>query len=427
MINEEFLYYVWQNRLLQAEGLTLVSGEAVDILHPGYRNFESGPDFFNARIRIAGILWAGNVEIHTRSTDWFRHHHTDDMSYDNIILHVVDIADAEIKRLDGSVIPTLPVHDKYPPSYLHHYFELMQGVSPFVSCAGQVAAVPAHEKTFVLDRSLTERLESRFGDLDEIHRRNDKRWPATFYHLLARSFGFKTNALPFELLAQSIPYPIFMRHKHSVEDLESLLFGQAGLIPNFMEEAYPQRLKKQYRFFKHKYMLRGISAHLWKSGGLRPANFPCIRISQFAVLHAGRYHLLDSIISATELGELADILDIAASDYWYHHFRFGQSSASKVKKLGKEAILTLIINAIVPFLFYFGKKQNLNILTDKALYWIEKCRPENNSIVRSWQDIGWIAESAGQSQGLLHLKKHYCDYKKCVNCGIGQYLLRQSC
>ncbi len=427
MINEDFLYYIWQHRLLQSHLLKLITGEEIEILHPGHRNFESGPDFFNARLRIGGIVWAGNVEIHTKASDWYRHHHTGDLSYDNIILHAVEISDTEILRLDGSAMPTLVMQGKYPAHYLEHYYNLMQGASPFVSCSRQLTEVPLLDRSLVLDRLLTERLESRFEDLHKIHLLQEKRWPDSLYHLLARSFGFKVNAGPFEVLAKAVPYPLIARHRHKAEDLEALLFGQAGLLPVQSPEAYPERLKRQYRFFKNKYLLKPMSPHVWKFGGLRPANFPTLRISQFAMLHAGQDFLLDRIITAGEINDLAEILDVAASDYWYQHYRFGLPSDSYAKRIGKEAILTLIINAVIPFLFFYGRQQGLAFLCEKSLYWMEKCRPESNRIIRGWQDSGWEACNAGETQALLHLKKNYCDYKKCVNCGIGQYLLRQPC
>lgn len=426
-MNEDFLYYIWQNRLLQHQPLTLQSGETLEILHPGQRNFESGPDFFNARLRIDGLVWAGNVEIHIKSSDWHRHHHTGDLSYENIILHAVEVADTEIKRQDGTTIPTLVMKGRYPSSYLEHYYNLMQGASPFVACSRELNTVPHLNRTQLLGRMLTERIESKFDELQDIFMQQGKRWPDSLYHLLARSFGFKINAGPFELLAKHVPYPLLIRHRQQPEDLEALLFGQAGLIPLQSEDAYPERLKKQYRFYKNKYLLKNLSPHLWKFGGLRPANFPTLRISQFAMLNSGQDFLFDRIITASEISDLAYILDVAASDYWYQHYRFGLRSESYAKRLGKEAILMLIINAIIPFLFFYGRQQGLAFLCDKSIYWLEKCRPESNRIIRGWQDAGWIAENAGETQALLHLKKYYCDYKKCVNCGIGQYLLNQPC
>ncbi|MBL7924776.1 MAG: DUF2851 family protein [Bacteroidia bacterium] len=426
-MQEEFLYYLWQYRLLYPSLLHLESGETLEVLHPGYRNHESGPDFFNARLRIAGLLWAGNVELHVKSSDWEKHGHRNDPAYDHIILHVVHGHDAELKRSDGSAIPTLVMDGKYPPEYLEHYKLLMQGAAEHVSCSRQLNEVPDQHKTLWLDRLLTERLESRFKEIDRMHLLGGKSWPQTFYRVLAKGFGFRTNALPFELLSQAVPYDLMLRHRHVPEELEGLYFGQAGLLPPGPSDPYAERLRKHYRYFRHKYQLSPLSAHLWKFGGLRPLNFPTLRISQFAMLHHSHEHLPDKVISAVTIEELYRVFDISVSDYWYHHFRFGSPADPLKKVLGRDSIRNLLINAVIPFLFYYGRRQHLQVLCDKALYWMEQLEPEKNRITRQWLESGWKARDAGQSQALLHLKKHYCDYKKCVNCGIGKFLLSQSC
>lgn len=249
-MQEEFLYFIWQQRLLLAPDLRLTNGEKIEIIHPGYRNYESGPDFFNARIRIGDMLWAGNVEIHTRASDWHRHHHTGDLSYDNIILHAVAINDTEIRRLDGSVFPTLVMAGKFPDHYSENYRHLMESHGRYLPCSAQLLQVNELIRRQVLDRMLTERLESRFTDLEAIVTATDKRWPEAFHRLLGRSFGFKTNATPFELLTNSLPHELLIRHRDNTEDIEALLYGQAGLLPPQPSDPYAERLKRQYRFFQ---------------------------------------------------------------------------------------------------------------------------------------------------------------------------------
>lgn len=425
-MKEEFLYYLWQNKLLLRDPLLLESGETVEIIHPGVRNYESGPDFHNARIRIDNMIWAGNIEIHVNSSDWFKHHHQGDLSYDNILLHVVHQNDKPVHRLDGSKIPTLVMNEKYPLGYLYHYENLLQGCHSFIPCGQQFQEVPFIHVQSWMDRVLTERLETRFEELTHIHKESDARWPKSLYQLLAKSFGFKVNAVPFELLANAVPYELMIKHRHQIESLESLYYGQSGMLQTTVDDPYIDRLKKEYKYFRTKYHLKNNSPHLWKYGGLRPANFPTLRISQFSMLHFTHEYLLDKIIQTIELSDLITLFDINATDYWYQHFRFGIASEPHIKKLGKDAILHLMINAIIPFLFFYGKKQKLPILCDKAIYWLEKCPPEKNKIIRSFEDIGFYITNSAQSQALLHLKKNYCDYKKCVNCSIGNYLLKNA-
>lgn len=426
-MREEFLYYIWRNKLLLKEPLLLEGGERLEIVHPGFQNFESGPDFRDVRIRIDGLLWAGNIEIHVHASDWYKHHHQGDLAYDNVLLHVVHSNDKPVVRINGSQIPTLVMQGKYPSDYLFHYENLLRGGHPFIPCGKQLIETPSLQIQNWLDRVLTERLELRFEELLDIHQKAEKKWAKSLYHLLSKSFGFKVNAVPFELLSKSIPYELMLKHRHQITSIESLYFGQAGMLNTPISDPYTLKLKKEYQFFRTKYHLKNNSPHLWKFGGLRPSNFPTLRISQFCMLHHTHEYLLDKIIQTIELADLVSLFDISATDYWYHHFRFGISAEPHIKKLGKDAILHLIINAIIPFLFFYGKTQHLPILRDKAIYWMEKCPAEKNKIIRSFEDLGFYSTHAGHSQALLHLKKNYCDEKKCVNCGIGNHLLRNSC
>lgn len=424
MINEDFLYYIWKNKLLTQGELKCINGERISIVDPGYRNTESGPDFTNARIRIDDVTWAGNVEIHVKASDWHRHLHEKDQNYDNVILHAVFTSDKDIRRNDGSHIPTLEMNGKFPEKYLDYYTRFLRDGHPDTPCFFQIRSLPEIIRYSWIDRMISERLEIKFAVFSEIFDFQKKSWPASFYILMARTFGFKVNAGPFELLARNTPYKQLLRLNSEFENTEALIFGQSGLLTHAPDEPYTIRLKSKYHYFKSKSHLTPISAHLWKFGGLRPFNFPTLRISQFAQLFSNEDHLIDRVLSAVEIEDVIKILDISASDYWYMHYRFGQTSSPCVKKLGNDAIRNIIINAIIPFLFFYGKKQHLPLVCDKAIYWLEKCFPENNKVIRFWEDAGWQVLHAGESQGLLHMKQHYCDEKRCIACSIGQHLIR---
>lgn len=424
-MTEDFLYFIWQNRLLTSPSLALTDGTPIDILDPGVRNSASGPDFSNARIRMDGITWSGNVEIHVRSSDWHRHHHGGDDNYDNIILHAVQEHDREISRKNGQPIPTLVMAGCYPEHYLSNHRLLLRFSGKEPPCQRGLLQLPALTKTSWLDRLSTERLEERIVSISAIYTSCEERWPDTLYILLARSFGFSTNAAPFELMARATPYQLLVRQRQFSEDIEAILFGQSGLLPMSSDEAYPGRLRKRYRQFQQRYGLSGISPHLWKFGGLRPVNFPTIRIAQFAMLHTTHEQLCDRIIQAVEPVEVAGLLDVSASDYWHHHFRFGMQGINTRKNIGISSIHTLLINAIIPFLFFYGRKRHVPVLCDKALYWLESLPPENNRIIRYWEENGLYAANALQSQALLTLKREYCDERRCASCQIGQHLIRQ--
>jgi len=423
-MHEAFLYYLWKNRLFNSQELKSVTGELIEVINPGQRNDDSGPDFFNARIRIAGFLWAGNVEIHVKASDWTRHGHTIDKAFDTVILHVVYEADAVIKRADGNVIPTIELCNKYEDSRWQQYLDLIQGTNKWVPCERHFLNVPKLIRQQWFDRILVERLEDRTKSIAELFKQTKNNWEESFYRHLARSFGFRVNNLPFEMLASSLPLITIRKHGGQLIQIEAILFGTAGFLENAPNDYYTRELKKEFRLLKTKYGLKEMSVHLWKFGRLRPGNFPTIRIAQFASLLYKKEQVFESVINAIGFIELTNQLDVVASPYWNRHYSFETESSYSEKKLGQSSIESLIINTITPFTFFYGQYHQQDYLVQKSLCWLEKCKAENNLIIRGWEQIGLKIKDAALSQSLLHQKKMYCDFKKCVNCGIGNYLLQ---
>jgi hypothetical protein len=423
-MHEAFLYYIWKFRLFDTGDLHTTSGEKIQILHPGYRNDDSGPDFFNARIRVDGFLWAGNVEVHVKASDWHKHGHTRDKAFDNIILHVVYEADIEIRRDDGNEIPVLCLKGLYPDECWQNYLDLVQGSNSWVPCERSLTEVPELTRQQWFDRLLVERIEERTNSIKQLLNITRNNWEESFYRHLSRSFGFRVNNVPFELLATTLPLTTLGRHRDQLIQVEALLFGQAGFLENATNDYYILELKKEFKHLQNKFGLQPMSSHLWKFGRLRPANFPTIRIAQFAMLLHLHERLFDRLMQAESYRDLFTILDVSPSGYWNRHYSFEAGSEHMEKRIGRSSIESLLINTIAPFTFYFGKFHQQEQLTIKAIAWLERCRPENNLIIRGWEDAGIKSPDAYTTQALIQLKKSYCDFKKCVNCGIGQYLLQ---
>ncbi len=424
-MQEAFLYYLWKYRLFESHKLKTCNSEELEILNPGQRNDDSGPDFFNARIRIAGFLWAGNVEVHVKASDWNKHGHTSDKAFDNIILHVVHEADTIIKRADGSIIPMLELKDLYAVETWQHYLDLIQGTSKWIPCERSFMDVPEINRNQWFDRLISERLEERSSSIELLLKQTKNNWEESFYRHLAKHFGFRVNNVPFDLLATSLPLSFIGKHRNQLLQIEALLFGQAGFLENDQSDYYIDELKKEFIFLKSKFGLQPLSVHLWKFGRLRPANFPTIRIAQFANLYWQNDRLFNTLIHAESFAALYEILNVSTSGYWNRHYNFKSHSEYSEKKLGRSSIESLLINSIIPFTFYYGKYQQQEYLSVKALSWLEKCKPENNTVMRGWESLGIKIKDAAVSQALLQQKKLYCDFKKCVNCGIGQYLLQR--
>lgn len=424
-MTEEFLHHIWKFRLFDQLELKTTKGEIIEIQKTGEHNFDAGPDFFNGKIKVGETLWAGNVEVHINSSDWKRHLHQNDKAYDNIILHVVNNADTVLHRSTGEEIPTLEIKNRIHKKLYQNYLDFKSSTD-WIPCEKQISSVPEMIVNSTKDKLLLERLERKSISIIDSLKLNNNNWEETFYQSLARNFGFKTNAEPFELLAKSIPSIVLGKHKSSLLQLEALLFGQAGMLFEHFSEKYPQQLQNEYAFLKQKFKLQPIEKHLWKYLRLRPINFPSIRIAQFANLIYNSSHLFSKILELENASELKKVMNISVSGYWESHFMLDRTSSKKSKHLGEEAINNIIINTIVPFLFVYGKQKDDEKYVTKALLFLEQTRGESNSITRKWEELGVCIKTAHSTQALLQLKNEYCNHKKCLNCSIGNYLLKNS-
>jgi hypothetical protein len=423
-MKEDFITYIWKNKLLYHEQLFTTCGEAVKIFHPGQENLDAGPDFFNARIQIGDTLWAGNVEIHTRSSFWKQHGHHTDKAYDNIILHVVFENDQEAINTRGEIVPVLEIKEKFNPKFLHNYKRLKESKA-WVPCQNMIAGVNEIVLNSWLNRLVIERLEQKSDDVLHFLKYFGNDWEQTFFYLLARNFGFKTNASSFALLAQRTPFKLLARSKDNLTSLEALLFGQAGLLNQKHTDIYPRALLSEYQYLRKKHQLEPIDEKNWKFARLRPVNFPTLRIAQFAMLMHQSGHLFRNIMETQKPQNIHLQLKVKASPYWDDHYVFDKVAAKKTKQLGKEAINNIIINTVAPVIFIYGKQSMRPDLCDKALDLLTHTPAENNVIIRNWGKARIKAKNAADTQALIQLKKYYCSPKKCLQCPIGHILLKE--
>ncbi|MDR1985042.1 MAG: DUF2851 family protein [Prevotellaceae bacterium] len=419
-MNEAFLQFIWRFGLFTRERITTTDKENLCIFDLGIINNNSGPDFFNAKIKIGEIIWVGNVEIHINASDWKRHKHNDDKAYDNVILHVVKNADCDIFRSDGSKIPVFEIQYDYK---LEKRYQKLLDAQTWIACQNYVKNIDTFKIKYFLNRLLVERLEQRSAHISKILEETKNDFKEVFYRLLFRSFGFGTNALPFELLAQSTPIAAINKHRNSVLQLEALLFGQAGFLNDAPVDDYQSKLQKEYKFLQTKFDLKPIEKHLWKFMRLRPVNFPTIRIAQLAKLLMQTEGLLSKIIAFEKPDELKIFFELNASEYWDTHYNFGKQTAKRKKSFGKKSAEKIIINLIVPYLFAYGKAKGEEKFSEKSLDLLEIISPEKNNIIEGWENIGVKVENAFYSQALIQLKTMYCNNKQCLRCTIGENII----
>ncbi|GET26759.1 DUF2851 family protein [Prolixibacter sp. NT017] len=420
-MKEEFLHFIWKHRLYQTRQQKTIGGEPVEILQPGIHNLHAGPDFSEARIRIGDTLWVGSVEIHQKSSDWNRHGHQEDPAYNNVILHVVAEHDEPVKNALDAELPTFVL--KWADTIERNYQELTES-KDWVACASRLFRIDPFRVKFFLNSVMIERLKEKTGVVDELLQDTNGDWGETFYRMLARGFGFKVNAQPFEMVVRSLPQKVLAHHHDSLMQTEALLFGQAGLLgEELFADNYYLQLRKEYRFLAGKYSLRPIEGHLWKFMRMRPVNFPTIRLAQFARLIYNSQGLLGKLLEAKNMDEIRGWFQVVASPYWDTHYHFNRESPRRKKKLGEQALRLLVINVIVPFYFLYGEHQNKLYLKNRALQLLEDLPAEDNMVIRKWTVSGIEADNALESQALLHLKSRYCELKRCLSCGIGHKII----
>lgn len=418
-MTEQLLQFIWQFQYFNKDALETTAGEFVQIMHPGTLNTNQGPDFTNSKIKIGKTLWAGSVELHIKTSDWDKHKHTSDKNYKNVILHIVYENDAPDLK-----IPTLELKTRISHSLLNRYSELMSS-QLFIPCENIITTVPQITIETWKDRLIAERLTRKSKIIFDYLDQNNQHWEESFWWLLAKNFGSKVNGEAFENIAKSISINILAKHKNSLQQIECLLLGQAGLLNENFNDPYPSMLQKEYRFLKTKYSLpeSKIPVHFLR---MRPGNFPTIRLAQLAALIQNSVHLFSKILEENSLQAVKKFFAADANDFWHYHYKLDDASVYKPKTIGASTIENIIINTVVPIVFAYGSVHQKEKLKEKAIRWLTEIKAEKNNISKGFEKIGLENKNAFDSQSLIELKNQYCDLKKCLNCAIGNALLKRS-
>ena len=419
---ESFLCYLWKFQLINLPLVSVDHNEIV-VKTPGIRNMDGGPDFSNALIKIGENTWAGNVEIHKKSSDWIKHNHHHDRKYENVILHVVLEDDLGPNYENFKPVAVLELKNRFDFKIYSKYQGFMQNRG-WIACENSITQIIELTKVHFLQRLAIERIERKFNLLTEELNKNKSDIERLFYIQLFKSFGFKTNSTPFEMLINSIPPMVLLKHKDELLQIEALLFGQGGMLDHGFRDDYPNLLKKEYAFLKHKYALNPIQVHLWQYLRLRPSNFPTIRIAQLSAILHQNSSLFSQIIDAENIDELLQQFNVSASKYWDTHFHFDKPSKKKIKNLGTKTLESILINCVIPLLFIYGYRTAKPEQSDKALLFLENLNGENNAITQRWAELKLPTNNALQTQALIELKTQYCDFKKCLECEFGVELLK---
>lgn len=423
-MNESFLHYIWQFQYFDRRNLATTDGEELTIFKTGYSNSNAGPDFLNAKIKIGTLEWNGHVEIHIHSSDWTQHQHDADTAYDSVVLHVVWKNDKSITRSDHTKIPTLELKNRVSELLLLNHKKLLLSPSA-IPCAASLSQVAPITKLSALENALTQRLETKSKAILSLLKENKNDWEETCYQVLSKNFGFKVNTEAFSNLADALPYKIILKHADKLVQVEALLLGTAGLIEKGIDE-YTVHLQKEFKLLSTKYNLsqKQINKSQWRFLRLRPANFPTIRIAQFAALLVNQKHIFSSIIAAESIQEIKQLFNVVQSSYWQQHYLFGKKSKKHIPGLGDSAIDNIIINTVAPLLAAYSLQKDEPLWMERAIEFLTKTKPENNVIIREWRAVDWKATSAFDSQALIELKNNFCLKRLCLQCAVGSSLVK---
>jgi hypothetical protein len=418
IMQERLLQFIWQFRYFNQQQLLSTNGNVLELVHPGTLNHNQGPDFQQAMLRIDGMLWVGQVELHIRSSDWYAHAHHHDSLYRNVILHVVWEDDVNNPH---DPVPILVLQDRVPKLLLNQYQEWMLS-RQFIPCQSQLNSIDRLVFMAWKERLMVERLQRKTELVYSFLESTKHHWDETCWWLLARNFGMKINADAFEQIARSLPGALIQRHRQQLVQLEALLLGQAGLLNKSFQHAYPSQLKREYEFYRAKYGLRPVHIPVYFLR-MRPPAFPTVRLAQLAMLLHSSERLFHYILETENLEQLRLLLNVTAAPFWDDHYTLEESAPPKPKHLGEQFTDNLLVNSVIPLLFAYGCWKREQVYKDRAIRWLQQLPAEQNSIINSFRMLGAGCEDAFDSQALLEMKSQYCDRKRCLDCAIGNNLI----
>lgn len=430
---EILLHYIWKHRLYPLHALTTNNGETVEVIDPGLHNTNAGPDFFNAKIKVDGMLWVGNVEIHEKASDWFLHQHDRDEAYDNVIMHVVEADDMPVVTSRGDVVRQMRMEI---PDFVKNNYTTLLKEDRFPPCHEIIHHLPKLTIHSWMSALQTERLELKTTAILQRVKKMNGSWEDAFFATMARNFGFGVNSDAFELWAKTLSLQSVAHHRDDIFQIETMFLGQAGLLDSaaiperHRKEAeadpYLAKLRREYAYMQHKFSLKTMNPTEWKFLRLRPQNFPHIRISQLANLYYNRNASLSQLVGCRNIDELKELFATRVTSYWQTHYSFGKESSRSAKQLSSQSVNVLILNTAIPTLFAYGRYKSDEKLCDLAFDLLEQLKAESNSIIRLWEECGLEINTAADSQAIVQLKKMYCDRRDCLRCRFGYEFIKNN-
>lgn len=421
MITEKLLHFIWQYKLYQTAELHTTDNDKLTVVKSGVYNTNEGPDFLMAQIKIDNLLLNGAIEIHIKSSDWYKHKHPANHAYNNVILHVVFENDIDIPGLK-----TIELKNYLAEDLLRKY-SLLNDFPQAPFCKGLINE-PNNTiaDKFFFERLIIERMYRKVMYIEQLLSNNANDWEKTALQTIAKYLGGNVNGSAFEQLVQTISVNQLRKIADNILAVEAIFFGAANLLNDDKNDEYFRQLKQEYNYYKRLFQLQQNANLKFNFLRLRPVAFPTIRLSQLAAFIHSSPHFFSAIIKENQLQFFEKLFTVTASTYWENHYVFDEESNNSIKKIGKATIYSILINAIVPLKFAYANYTGQEDEKENILQLLLAIPPEKNAIMTKMLDIGLHPRNALESQALLELYQNYCLDKKCLQCMIGKKILTKS-
>jgi len=420
-MREDVLHFIWQHGLFCKDRLYSSGGEKIEYIHPGRPNPDSGPDFFNARLRIGGLLMAGNVELHIEGADWYRHRHHLDEAYGNVILHVV-LKKGCNTLIAGKEIPVLELEPFIEKAFLSRYTNLLRNNGK-PACTHALPEVPGIYLHRQWEKAGIERLEEKAGRLQELYVSTGNRIDQAFFVQLCRNFGFGINNEAGQQLGLRTDVKILARHKQSLFQLEAILLGMAGFLEEPAEDTYAQELRKEFTHIRHIFSLSPLRRHLWRFSKTRPGNFPAVRLAQLAALIHHSSFMVNRILEEPEPDAIRRLFRVPFSRFWATHYNFGVPRPVPYPQLAEQSINGILVNSVVPLMAWEARRSDNSALMDRAITLLQSIPAESNRHTRIYNGWNVPRQNAFDTQAAYYQHKRYCLARQCLRCAIGNNIL----
>lgn len=441
-INESFISRIWETPSYYETTLLTTENKVVEILDYGEKNSDAGPDFKDAQIRIDGILYSGDIEIHCNFQGWKQHNHKDDNKYNKVILQVVfwdedDEERREIPRVKKSRHISTVILSKFLKQSIHTIWK------DIINNPSSKFKIPCYPNVLELDDEFKKEVIKDFGfkrlryktirlrnRLDDFHENRNKKftWEIMLFEFICEALGYSKNKSQFLKLARSLHYEEFENDKLFID---AVLFGAAGFLHDLkFKDEYISVLKAIWNNAKNIKFPETLDKSEWNFFRLRPSNFPTVRLAYasgllYKILFEGFLKQIISIFNNEKkiYNKLLELfLNVEISDYWKNHYNFGKETKSKTKYIGKERINDIIANVIIPLAYLYTLEFEIQDTKVKVLEFYSSLKCINtNEITRVMEaQMEVTSKTILEEQGLIHLHNFYCIKGKCYECRIGE-------